>query len=135
MDIAEREVDVGPVQLPVQRLDSLLYPPPVPGGIVVVQGEVAQQHEVGVVGVTLGLEPAHYPIDQGVELLAPVVDVVPEVEMGVDGHELIGPSAWMPGYAERDAEGLTDEGQEDAQLEPRLGLAPPRFGSRLSLFE
>ena len=109
MDIEEGEIHVAFSQSAVQRLDPLLYPRPVPGRIVIVQVQVAQQEEVGVVGVALGAEPAHDPVDQGVELLAPVVDVVPEVQVGVDGHELVWPGAGMTGYAERHAEGLADE--------------------------
>ena len=72
--------------------------------------------------MTLGLEPMHNPIDEGIELLTPVVNVVPIVQMGVDGHELIRSSAGMTGYAERYTGGLADKRQEDTQFE--LGLGP-----------
>ena len=77
--------------------------------IIQVQVQVAKQYEIGVVGLVIFSNPRQNPLHKRVKFLSPVSHVVPEKEVSIDGHELIGFGSGMADNPETDTKRLPDE--------------------------
>ena len=131
--VEEGEIAVNAIEFLIDPLDVLLDPRAVPLRVVVIEVQVAQEHEVGVVTPALLLHAAHNPLHQRIELLPAVGDVVAEVQVGVNRQQLVGRCIGMPLHLERGAERRPDERQERGHLHLELGL--PGLGAAVPSLE
>jgi hypothetical protein len=111
VDVEEGEVDIGRLaHLVIERFDMPFDAGAVQVRIIKVEVEIAQENKVLIVGPPGLFNPAHNPFHHGVEFLAAVVQEIAIVEVGVDGHDIIGGGAMVADQTKSDTVGLPDKG-------------------------